>query len=518
MSKSEKLPALISALLSPTCYDHAVGKVQLIETHISWVLLTGEYAYKLKKPLNLGFLNFSTLEQRQQACADEVRLNRRLATEIYIGVVTITGNADAPRIGGQGDIIEYAVKMRQFPIDSTLDSIDLRGELTTEQIDQLAARLAHFHLTECSHTTESSSWGEPDAIAQSVLENFHPLTSLLESSTEKNRLAELQRWSVTEHNRLKTMMCERKRDGWVRECHGDLHLGNLAWMDGKLLIFDCIEFNSSLRWIDVISEVAFCFMDLLHRQHRDLAMRFLNAWLEISGDYDGIALLRYYAVYRALVRAKVAALRAKQSDDGDVDTSNSDVNTFLQLAENLSQNIPVQLWITHGLSGSGKTTLTQSLLQNKEMIRLRSDIERKRLAGLGALSRSHSEIGEALYSKEASHRTYSHLARLTEILLCAGYSVIIDAAFLEYWQRDLFRNIAQRLGVSFQILDIEVDFDTLRERISRRAAQGKDASEANLRVLEHQIESAQEFNADELDVVTRIYGTSEPPDLNKGRL
>jgi len=513
MSIFEKLPALINALLSPACYDHAVGKVQLIETHISWVLLTGEYAYKLKKPLNLGFLNFSTLEQRQQACADEVRLNRRLAAEIYIGVVAITGSTDTPRIGGQGDIIEYAVKMRQFPIDATLDSIDLHGKLATEQIDQLAARLAHFHLTECSHASADSPWGEPNAIAQSVVENFQPLTDLLEGTVEKQRLAELKRWSVAEHNRLKPMMSERKRDGWVRECHGDLHLGNLAWMNGQLLIFDCIEFNSSLRWIDVISEVAFCFMDLLHRQHRDLAMRFLNAWLEVSGDYDGIALLRYYAIYRALVRAKVAALRAKQSDDDNAGTSNSEANTFLQLAENLSQNMPVQLWVTHGLSGSGKTTLTQSLLQNKGMIRLRSDIERKRLAGLDALFRSHNEIGEALYSEEASLRTYTYLARLAEKLLCAGYSVIVDAAFLAYWQRDLLRKTAERLGVPFQILDIEVDLDTLRERINHRAAQGKDASEANLRVLEHQIETAQGFSAEELVMVTRIYGTSEPPDL-----
>lgn len=513
MSKLENLPTLIRALISPACYDHAVGKVQLIETHISWVLLTGKYAYKLKKPLNLGFLNFSTLEQRQQACADEVRLNCRLAAETYIDVVAITGSTDAPRIDGQGKIIEYAVKMRQFPFDSTLDSIDDRGKLATEQIDQLAERLAHFHLTECARASVDSPWGEPDAIAQSVVENFQLLDGLLEGAAEKQGLEELQCWSIAEHNRLTPLMRERKRDGWVRECHGDLHLGNLAWVNGQLLIFDCIEFNSSLRWIDVISEVAFCFMDLLHRQHRDLAMRFLNAWLEVSGDYDGLALLRYYAVYRALVRAKVAALLAKQSDDGNTGTSSAEVSSFLQLAENLSQNIPVQLWITHGLSGSGKTTLTQSILQDKGMIRLRSDIERKRLAGLDALARSCSEIGEVLYSEEATFRTYTHLARLAEKLLCAGYPVIVDAAFLACWQRDLFRKTAQRLGVCFRILDIEVDPATLRERIRHRAEQGKDASEANLLVLQHQIETAQALGEDVLDVVTRISGTTESTDL-----
>jgi len=512
MSKLEKLPTLICALFNPACYDHAVKKVQLIETHISWVLLTGEYAYKLKKPLNLEFLNFSTLEQRQQACVEEVRLNRRLAAEIYIGVVAITGSTDKPRINGQGEIIEYAVKMHQFPFGATLDSIDERGKLATEQIDQLAARLAHFHLAECTRASKDSLWGEPDTIAQSVAENFQLLTGLLEGTAKKKRLAELQCWSVAEHGRLTPFMFERKRDGWIRECHGDLHLGNLAWANGQLIIFDCIEFNSALRWIDVISEVAFCYMDLLHRQHRDLAMRFLNAWLEISGDYEGMTLLRYYAVYRALVRAKVAALRAKQSRDVNAGTSSAEVGTFLQLAENLSQMIPVQLWITHGLSGSGKTTLTQSLLQDKGMIRLRSDIERKRLAGLGALERSCSGIGEALYSEESSFRTYTHLARLAESLLRAGYPVIVDAAFLAFWQRDLFRKIAQRCGVCFRILDIQVDIATLSDRISHRAAQGKDASEANLNVLQHQIETAELLGADELDVVTRISGTAESTD------
>ncbi|MEO6422622.1 MAG: AAA family ATPase [Candidatus Nitrotoga sp.] len=509
MSNLKKLPTLIRALFSPSCYDHAVGKVQLIETHISWVLLTGEYAYKLKKPLNLGFLNFSTLEQRQQACVEEVSLNRRLAPDIYIGVVAITGNSDTPSIDGQGEIIEYAVKMRQFPVDATLDSIDERGNLANEQIDQLAARLAHFHLTECARASEDSQWGDPGKIAQSVVENFQSLSGLLKGTTEKKRLAELQCWSDAEHDRLTPLMSKRKRDGWIRECHGDLHLGNLAWVKGQLIIFDCIEFNSALRWIDVISEVAFCYMDLLHRQHCDLAMRFLNAWLEASGGYDGMALLRYYVVYRALVRAKVAALSSRQASDGNTEASYAEVGNFLHLAETLSQSIPVQLWITHGLSGSGKTTLTQSLLQENGMIRLRSDIERKRLSGLNALARSCSGVGEALYTEEASLRTYTHLARLAEGLLCAGYPVIVDAAFLARWQRDLFRKISQRRGVTFRILDIEVDLATLRDRISHRAAQENDASEANLQVLQYQIETNQVLGVDELDAVTRIGGVAE---------
>lgn len=491
-------PSLIRALLTdPSCYDHPVRQLRLIETHISWVLLTGEYAYKIKKPVDMGFLDFSTLARRQHACAEEVRLNRRLAAEIYLGVIAITGSPAAPQINGRGEPIEYAVKMRQFLPDATLDRLEERGKLGIGQVDTLAVRLAHFHLAECVRAPITSPWGEPDGIARPVAENFQLLFARLRGTVDIQCLTALKNWSAAEHERLIPLMDKRKRDGWVRECHGDLHLGNLAWVDGQLLIFDCIEFDPALRWIDVISEVAFCFMDLLHRQHNGLAMHFLNAWLEVTGDYEGVTLLRYYAVYRALVRAKVAVLRAEQSDG-----SNAEASSCLHLAESLTGIMPTQLWITYGLSGSGKTTLTQSLLQEQGMIRLRSDVERKRLAGLGALTRSDSGVEKGLYTQHASHRTYEHLAHLAEGLLEAGWPVIIDAACLVRWQRDLFRNLAQRRGIPFRILDIQVDHAILRERISRRAAQGKDASEADLRVLQQQIGTARPLDPDELPVTT----------------
>jgi aminoglycoside phosphotransferase family enzyme/predicted kinase len=507
----ENLPPLIRALLDPACYDHAIAQIELIETHISWVLLTGEYAYKIKKPVNLGFLDFSTLALRKQACADEVRLNRRLAPELYLGVTAITGNPNAPHVDSRSanspaeETVEYAVKMRQFSHDATLDHLDERGELGNVQIDLLAARLARFHLSECHSDPPDSPWGEPDAILQPVKDNFRLLAERLNQPIEIRLLEKLQNWSMAEHECLAPLMRERKRDGWIRECHGDLHLGNLAWVNGEVLIFDCIEFSPALRWIDVISEVAFCFMDLLHRKHRDLATRFLNAWLEASGDYGGVALLHYYAVYRAMVRAKVAALRAGQTGG-----NNAEVSAYLQLAEQLSQSAPAQLWITHGLSGSGKTTLTQSLLEQRGLIRLRSDVERKRLAGLDALTRSGGGINEGLYTQENSRRTYAHLAQRAEKLLEAGWSVVVDATFLERWQRDLFREIAQRRKAPFRILDIRVDHATLRERVGSRAAQGKDASEADLRVLQHQIETALPLGEDELPEVITVSGVDAP--------
>ena len=469
-----------------------------METHISHVLLTGEFAYKLKKPLNLGFLDFSSLDKRLHACEEEVRLNRRLAPAIYLGVVPITGSPATPRINGTGAPFEYAVKMRQFPPDATLDRLDEDGQLTARHVEAIAATIARFHLGNCARAGADSPWGDPQQVWQPVAQEFfaNRATAHRRRRPPAARCpATLER--ETEHARLTPLMAERKRDGYIRECHGDLHLGNLAWVDDQLLVFDCLEFNPELRWIDILSEIAFCTMDLMQRGHTDWAWLFLNAWLEKTGDYDGLALLRYYAVYRALVRAKVAVLRAGQTTGLVHDTALADARTILELATTLTRPLPLRLDITHGLSGSGKTTVTQIMMQTPGAIRLRSDVERKRLAGLDALARSGSGIGQALYAADATRRTYSHLSRLAGAVLDAGWPVIVDATFTARWQRDQLREVAQSRDVAFHILDFQVPVATLRERIIRRASEGSDASEADLNVLQHQIDTEETLSVDE---------------------
>ncbi len=502
-SDYDGLPTLVERLqVDPTCYDHAVSQLRLIETHISWVVLTGEIAYKIKKPVDLGFLDFSTLPLRKQACENEIRLNRRLAAEYYLGVVPIAGDAEYPKFNGAGAVVEYAVKMKQFASKATLDQFAARGELRLAQIDAVASRLARFHSVECCIAPDESPWGRPDLIGKSVTENFMVLEDCLENSDQRQQLVALRKWSELEHKRLTAFMRHRKRDGMIRECHGDLHLGNLAWVDDAPLIFDCIEFNDALRWIDVISEVAFLFMDLLHRNLPGHAMHMLNAWLERSGDYEGVALLRYYAVYRAMVRAKVAALRLKQIDISEQSTA--ELKSCLLLAEQLTQTMPTQLWIMHGLSGSGKTTISQKMLEHFGMIRIRSDVERKRLAGVAPTTRAGADTNAGIYSKEASRRTYRHLAQLAERLLISGWPVIVDAAFLQRGQREQFLETANRCGCPFKILDINAEIELLRKRVSDRCKQGSDASDADIAVLEHQIATALPLEAEELAVAVRI--------------
>jgi hypothetical protein len=490
-------PELIRRLGDSACYDHEAGPVRLIETHISWVLLTGEFAYKIKKPLDLGFLDFSSIDKRLHACREEVRLNRRLSPAFYLDVVPITGSAAAPRVNGAGAAFEYAVKMRQFPPDATLDRLDAQGQLMARHVEAIAASAARFHLQDCARADNDSAWGSPNKVWQPVAQNFQQIARHIAHSADRQRLDALQAWSAAEHARLAPLLAVRKRDGFVRECHGDLHLGNLAWVDDQLLVFDCLEFNPELRWIDIQSEAAFCYMDLLQRGHADWAWLFLNHWLEKTGDYAGLPLLRYYAVYRALVRAKVAAIRSGQTTGSGHDSALAEVRTLLELATSLTRLLPLRLDITHGLSGSGKTTVTQHLMQKPGAIRLRSDVERKRLAGLEALERSGSGVGQQLYALDTTRRTYEHLARQAAGMLDAGWPVIVDATFIARWQRQLLREQARSRGVIFRILDFPVPVATLRARILQRSRAGNDASEADLAVLQHQLDTEEPLGADE---------------------
>ena len=475
------------------------AKVRRVETHISHVLLAGHYAYKIKKPVNFGFLDFSTLEKRRQCCEEEIRLNRRLAPEIYLAVVAITGTPDAPVVGGSGVPIEYAVKMRRFAQSALLDRLLARNALSAALIDGLADRVAAFH-AQAPRCSGESNYGAPALVWSAVAENFRQLRERLAEPGICASLDRLGRWSRENHARLSAPIAARLRDGMVRECHGDLHLGNIALFKKQLVIFDCIEFNPGLRWIDVISEIAFMVMDLEERGRRDYGHRFLNRYLERTGDYAALPLLAYYQVYRALVRAKVAALRAAQETPETAPHELAVCRQYLAYAERVIQPMPCRLTLFHGLSGSGKSWAAQVLLEATGAIRLRSDVERKRLAGAGLRSDSESRSGidGGLYAKEVTAATYARLATLAREALVAGYPVLVDAASLKAWQRALFRTLAEESGVPFLIVRCRAPEGLLRRRLVARRLSGSDPSEADAAVLEAQIASQEPLTREEL--------------------
>ena len=495
----------IERLLAPRAYPHPAGKVELLETHISWVLLAGDYAYKIKKPVSLGFVDFSTPEARRFYCEEELRLNRRTAPELYLAVVPVTGTPEAPVMDGKGEAFEHAVKMRRFPQEALLDRVAKAGELDAAHVEALARSIARFH-GEVRRAGADGAFGAPAGILAEAVDNFAQL-ELLEGSGDTHEARQaLASWTLREFNRLAPVFARRKHDGFVRECHGDLHLGNVALLEGRPVAFDAIEFNEAFRWVDVMSEVAFPAMDLAHHGREDLANRFVDAYLDATGDYAGLATLRFYLVYRAMVRAKVSCIRAHQEGISAADSERSAgaYRGHLALAQRLSRRPPGVLVAMHGVSGSGKTTISGRLVEALGAVRLRSDVERKRLHGLEALARTGSAFGAGLYAPEADRITYGRLGTLADEVLRAGYPVVVDAAFLKRAWREMFREFARERGVPFVLVACAAPVEKLRERVVRREREGADPSEAGLAVLERQAEKLEPLLADELDTAVIV--------------
>ena len=495
---------MIEELRDPKRYPHPADRVEVLETHISWVLLAGDYAYKVKKPVNLGFLDFSTLEARRFYCDEELRLNRRTAPRLYLEVVPITGSESAPQLGGTGEAIEYAVKMHRFPQEALLSRMAQDGALGEAHIDALAQVVAAFH-ARIARADQARAHGSPAEVLAPAMQNVDQIESFIGPGAEVPELEQLRRWTRDEHARLEPTFEARKREGYVRECHGDLHLGNIALIDGEPTPFDGIEFNEALRWIDVMNEVAFLVMDLLDRRLPRLAYRFLNAYLEATGDYAGLAVLRFYLVYRALVRAKVACIRAHQQGLAAEDRGRAgrEYLEYLRLAHSLALASRRALIVMHGFSGSGKTTIAQYLLEACGAVRIRSDIERKRLLGLEARARTGSALGGGIYAARLTAHTYEQLATLARAILAAGYPAIVDATFLAHAQRAAFAALARDMGLPFAIAACEAPEAVLRDRVGRREREAKDASEAGLSVLEHQLAAREPLSdAERRDCIT----------------
>jgi len=486
---------LIDSLLHQNVYPHPVKNIRLIETHISWVILTGSFAYKLKKPIKLEFLDFSTLEQRKYFCDEELRLNRRWAPEVYLEVVPICGSFGGPIIGGDGTPIEYAVKMSQFPQSVQLDAQLGAGLLLAADMTELAEMVAEKH-------GSAAVFDQPGA-ADAVELIRHPMQENIEHLKEHIDSEEWQclaSWTSDNLRNLQTMLVQRQCDGFVRECHGDLHLRNLARLSSGIAAFDCVEFSEELRNIDVISDVSFLMMDLISRERQDLAYIFINRYLECTGDYAGMSLFGLYYVYHALIRAKIAAIRSvERSDEAARQRDEEEMEHCCGVALRWIESRRPCLMIMHGFSGSGKTWLSQQLLSRLPAICVRSDIERKRSYDLEETESSGADVGAGIYDPHARADIYATLAAAAKTSLGIGQHVIVDAAFLEHADRQRFRELAKQMNTGFIIVDVYAAPDELLRRLDRRKHDARDASEADVQVLRYQYERADPLDAAELE-------------------
>lgn len=489
---------LVQALREPSAWPHSCRKIRVIETHISWVFLTGEFAYKLKKNVDLGFVDFTTLERRRHFCHEELRLNRRLAPDLYVNVVPVNESNDGIRVNGPGEIRDFLVCMNQFDPDRMLcDCSDVLYD--GECLHDLADRLGAFHRSATVAPLESP-FGSPEEILRDVRDNFSVLEQADVSIGSCVRL--LAEDAETEFERLLPVFRRRRTQGMIRECHGDLHLGNMFVQNDRIHVFDGIEFREEFRWIDIISDLAFVIMDLQDRGIDRPARLLLNWWLEVTGDYGGLAVLPFYCAYRAAVRAKVDVLRMRQPGLTFSDQRNlcKDCSTYLSLAGRYACPHRPTLVITTGPSGSGKTWATEQLIAATDMIRIRSDVERKRMHHLEPLQVSTDEQKQKLYSASATEATYDRLAELAEEIINAGFPVVVDATFLRFDERSRFLHLADRLKVPFLILECVAPVDILRQRIADRQSGRRDASEADESVLEAQLEHTDLLTPSELEV------------------
>lgn len=496
---------LLEAMQNPAFYPHSVtSNIQVIHTHISSVFLTGEFAYKIKKPVNFGFLDFTQLADRKHFCEEELRLNRRLAPILYLAVVAIVYQngkyhlyqADAPDLP-TADVVEYAIKMRQFDTHQQLDQLLKAGSLTLDHIDTLAQQIAQFH-RDSERATNDTPWGTPVSVLEPMLHNFIPLRQHLTDLVLQERLRALEDWTQTTWQRLQSILAKRKYEGRIRACHGDMHLGNIAMIDGKITIFDGIEFSDSLRWIDTASEIAFLCMDLHSRHAPQHANRALNAYLAASGDYDLLAVFNFYCVYRALVRAKVNALRLPQQTTAEERAESIKTCTaYLDLAQRYTQRVPPALIISHGLSGSGKSWGCRQWADASGFIHLRSDVERKRLNAMAATERHTAGLNQGIYSPSMSARTYDCLAQYSAQALDQGYCVVVDATFLDRTQRQRFQALAAAHHASFLILHFSARIEQLEHNIRTRQAANTDPSDADISVLHQQLAHYQPLQDDE---------------------
>ncbi len=493
---------LLPGLLRPDCYDHPADDITVIETHISLIFLAGDYAYKLKKPLNLGFLDFSTLDQRLFFCREEVRLNRAFAPELYLDVVAVGGRRDAPVIGGR-PVLDYLVKMVRFAQDQQLDVLLNRQELNPEHMRAFASRIAQAH-REAAVADRAQGFGSFRSVMAPVLENFLQIGDCLPPGKYQEFLVPIEHWSRDKGVGLERVFSERREQGFIRECHGDIHLRNMAWIENSPVLFDCIEFSPELRWIDTVNDIAFLLMDLDDRGESGLAWNFLDAYLQESGDFSGLRLLRFYQVYRAMVRAKVTALQLAQvGNDPDQHLNLSRLLiSYLELAASYLVTDSRRLILTYGLSGTGKSTFATALAPRIRAVCLHSDRERKR-----EYQYSLNEIdssGDDLYSEKSRADIYLKLEQVADQLLASGLNVIVDATFLDRDARKRMLTLARNRQAVPSILHFDVAEDIVLARLKRRTTHPDRFSDADEGVYAYQLKHHHPLSDEEHDLTIRV--------------
>ena len=489
MLTSAITPHILESLHNPAAYPVQTRTVELIQTHVSWLFLTDTYVYKLKKPVNFGFLDFSTLDRRRFYCQEELRLNRRLCPDIYEQIVALRETDSGASFVGTGRVIDYAVMMKRLPAEGMLDKLIDSGKITVEEMQYIALELCEFHQS-APTSPYISKFGTLERIQFNWRENFEQTAPFLTSTLSPAVNTTIRTYVDTFIDRNRSLFDERVENGFIRDCDGDIHLGNICLHNSTPYIFDCIEFNERFRYSDTAADIAFLLMDLDYHRRPDLANAVLDTCIAASGDSNLTKLIPFYKVYRAYVRGKVESMKLHDSGISDEDRTTAAINAtrYFRLAQGYclrSRLIPT-LFITCGTMGCGKSTLVFQLAFELGLESFNSDIVRKQLAGLPPDTAVMSEFGEGLYSKEMTQNTYRQLELMAERELAAGRSVIVDAGFGAGAERSAFARLAATHGAEFVILHLQCPPDEQLRRLHQRSLRADSASDGRAELLDQQ--------------------------------
>ena len=503
---SGALPVRLAGLLNPRAYPHPLVRVSLLQTPLSWVLLAGAFAYKIKRPVHYAFLDQRTLQRRRELCEEELRLNRRFAPQLYqdvCSIVAASGGLVVRSAAGAGEtVIEYAVRMLRFGAAERLDRLLAEGRIEPAALAAFGRALAALHAT-LPVVTEDVPWGRPEHVSTMLLRNLDECAAASSVFAAGTAVMALRARLEQRLFVARPWMALRRTSGRVRECHGDLHSRNIARWADQLIAFDCLEYEPTFRWIDVADEIAFLVSDLAARHYGVHAHAFRSAYLEHSGDYHACRVLKLYEAHRALVRAKVAALAAASTSAATARAAWRKEHALLlaHAQRALSEPHP-RLVLMSGLSGTGKTWLARQLAVRLDALHVRSDVERKRRAGMMLLERSGAGLAQGMYASDASADVHEDMARAARDALIGGVTVIIDATLLRRAERRRFADLGAQLGIRPSVVCCQAPVPVLRARLLARAAAGADPSEADASVLEWQRLRAEPVGEDEpLDVV-----------------
>lgn len=481
--------SVLKSLLKPDSYPEPTTGVELVQTHVSWIFLTDSHAYKIKKPVDLGFLNFSTIDRRRFYCNEEIKYNRRLCPDIYEGVAELRQTNGGAGFRGNGRILDYAVKMKRLPAAGMLDRLVNNNAVSTTEIRDVARVIAEFHRT-IPTSPAISEYGRPDRIRFNWTENFDQTAAFENTTLPASERAVMRSWVASFMDDHADIFTKRIAGGFIRECDGDIHLENICLTEGKVYIFDCIEFNERFRCCDTAADVAFLLMDLDYRGRQDLSEVVLSAYIDASGDNGVLSVLDFYKIYRAFVRGKIESLCSIDMGIDQQQRSNATAKAirYFRLARGYIERLRLRpsLFITCGLMGCGKSTLVTQLSYELGIAAFNSDTTRKQMVGIPPETPVCSAFGQGLYSDQTTHDTYNELLKLAEGELAAGRSVIIDACFIHRNTRLLFANLAGRYASRFVILFVSCSEPINRRRLSERLATTRPASDGRNELLSNQ--------------------------------